>query len=140
MNKGQTKHTRSTILLIDDSKTIRHSAQTLFSQSDWAVVTAADGYEGLAKLVDCQPNIVFTDLMMPRLNGYEVCVLIKTHPLFHKLPVILLSSKESIFDRAQGCLSGADDYLCKPFTHQAITAVIGKYLGAPPKHNNESDG
>lgn len=140
LNKGQTQHTRSTMLLIDDSKTIRHTAQTLLSGSNWDVVTAADGYEGLAKLVDCQPDIIFTDLMMPRLNGYEICILIKSHPFFHKIPVILLSSKESVFDRAQGGLSGADDYLCKPFTHQAITSVIEKYLGSSPKHNNESDG
>lgn len=140
LNKAQTRHTHLTMLLIDDSKTIRHTAQTLLARSDWEVVTAADGYEGLARLVDCRPDIVFTDLMMPRLNGYEICVLIKSHPFFHKIPVILLSSKESVFDRAQGCLSGADDYLCKPFTHQVIASVIEKYLGSPPKHNNESDG
>ncbi|MCX7062438.1 MAG: response regulator [Gammaproteobacteria bacterium] len=112
------------VLVIDDSQTIRRSAETLLAAAGYTVVTATDGYEALAKVVDEQPDLIFIDIMMPRLDGFQACALIKAHPRFAATPVVMLSSKDGLFDRARGRLAGADDYLTKPFTRDELLGAV----------------
>lgn len=113
------------VVLIDDSNTIRRSGEIFLSRAGSKVVLAEDGFDGLAKVVDNKPDIIFVDVMMPRLDGYQTCALIKSHPQFKKTPVVMLTSKDSLFDRARGKLVGADLYLIKPFSKDTlIDAVI----------------
>ncbi|MBA4287175.1 MAG: pilus assembly protein PilG [Xanthomonadaceae bacterium] len=112
------------VLVIDDSQTIRRSAETLLAAAGYAVVTAADGYEALARVVDEQPDLIFIDIMMPRLDGFQACALIKGNPRFAATPVVMLSSKDGLFDRARGRLAGADDYLTKPFTRDELLGAV----------------
>ncbi|MDH4458591.1 MAG: response regulator [Nevskia sp.] len=112
------------VLVIDDSQTIRRSAETLLAAAGYTVVTAADGYEALAKVVDERPDLIFIDIMMPRLDGFQACALIKAHPRFAATPVVMLSSKDGLFDRARGRLAGADDYLTKPFTRDELLGAV----------------
>lgn len=112
------------VLVIDDSQTIRRSAETLLAAAGYTVVTAADGYEALAKVVDERPDLIFVDIMMPRLDGFQACALIKAHPRFAATPVVMLSSKDGLFDRARGRLAGADDYLTKPFTRDELLGAV----------------
>lgn len=115
------------VLVIDDSKTIRRAAETLLSEHGCKVVTAVDGFEALAKIVDHQPQLIFVDVMMPRLDGYQTCALIKNNPHFQDTPVIMLTSKDGLFDRARGRLVGSDQYLTKPFTgEQLVSAVVSQ--------------
>jgi len=112
-------------VLIDDSNTIRRSGEIFLARAGGKVVLAEDGFDGLSKVVDCKPDIIFVDVMMPRLDGYQTCALIKSHPQFKKTPVVMLTSKDSLFDRARGKLVGADLYLIKPFSKDTlIDAVI----------------
>ena len=112
------------VMVIDDSKTIRRTAETLLRKEGCEVVTATDGFEALAKIADQQPQIIFVDIMMPRLDGYQTCALIKNNQLFKSTPVIMLSSKDGLFDKARGRMVGSEDYLTKPFTKdQLLTAV-----------------
>ena len=112
------------VMVIDDSKTIRRTAETLLKREGADVVTATDGFEALAKIADQQPQIIFVDIMMPRLDGYQTCALIKNNQLFKSTPVIMLSSKDGLFDKARGRIVGSEDYLTKPFTKdQLLTAV-----------------
>ena len=112
------------VMVIDDSKTIRRTAETLLKREGADVVTATDGFEALAKIADQQPQIIFVDIMMPRLDGYQTCALIKNNQLFKSTPVIMLSSKDGLFDKARGRMVGSEDYLTKPFTKdQLLTAV-----------------
>jgi len=104
------------VMVIDDSKTIRRTAETLLKKQGCKVITAVDGYEALAKIAEYNPDIIFVDIMMPRLDGYQTCALIKHNQNFRKTPVIMLSSKDSIFDKARGRIVGSEDYLTKPFT------------------------
>ena len=117
------------VLVIDDSKTIRRSAENLLENEGCEVVTASDGYEALAKVVENNPQIIFIDIMMPRLDGYQTCALIKNNKRYGHLPVILLSSKDSIFDKARGKIVGAQYYLTKPFTREELLAAIEEHLG-----------
>ncbi|MFT4608689.1 MAG: twitching motility two-component system response regulator PilG [Gammaproteobacteria bacterium] len=117
------------VMVIDDSKTIRRSAETLLKKVGCDVVTAVDGYEALAKITVYKPDIIFVDIMMPRLDGYQTCALIKNNPFFKSTPVIMLSSKDSIFDRARGCIVGAEKYLAKPFSKDDLTSAISAYVG-----------
>lgn len=113
------------VVLIDDSNTIRRSGEIFLARAGGKVVLAEDGFDGLSKVVDCKPDIIFVDVMMPRLDGYQTCALIKSHPQFKKTPVVMLTSKDSLFDRARGKLVGADLYLIKPFSKDTlIDAVI----------------
>ena len=112
------------VMVIDDSKTIRRTAETLLKKEGCDVVTAIDGFEALAKISDQQPNIIFVDIMMPRLDGYQTCALIKNHREFKKTPVVMLTSKDSLFDRARGKLVGADQYLTKPFSKKSLTDAV----------------
>src|SRR5205823_3402923 len=98
------------VMVIDDSKTIRRTAETLLKKEGCDVVTATDGFEALAKISDQQPNIIFVDIMMPRLDGYQTCALIKNNQMFKGTPVIMLSSKDGLFDKARGRIVGAEQY------------------------------
>ena len=106
------------ILVIDDSKTIRRTAETLLAKEGCEVFTAVDGFDALSKIADHRPDIIFVDIMMPRLDGYQTCSLIKHNKVFKDTPVIMLSSKDGLFDRARGRLVGSEQYLTKPFTKE----------------------
>ena len=116
------------ILIIDDSKTIRRTAETLLKKEGCDVVTATDGFEALAKISDQQPHIIFVDIMMPRLDGYQTCALIKHNKVFRSIPVIMLSSKDGLFDRARGRIVGSEHYLTKPFTRDELLSAIERHV------------
>lgn len=118
------------IMVVDDSQTIRRTAESLLTKAGYEVVTAQDGFEALAVLARTLPSLVFIDIMMPRLDGYQACALIKGNPQFAKVPVIMLSSKDGLFDRARGRLVGSDQYLTKPFTREELLAAVESHLGA----------
>ena len=117
------------VLVIDDSKTIRRSAENLLSKEGCAVITATDGFDALAKIADSRPEIIFVDIMMPRLDGYQTCALIKNNQTFKATPVIMLSSKDSIFDRARGRIVGSEEYLTKPFSKEDLINAITAHVG-----------
>src|SRR5215208_710513 len=119
------------VLVIDDSKTIRRTAETLLSKEGCEVFTAVDGFDALAKIADHQPNIVFVDIMMPRLDGYQTCALIKKNSKFQGTPVIMLSSKDGLFDRARGRMVGSDQYLTKPFTKESLLKAVATHVSRP---------
>ncbi|MDZ4348150.1 MAG: response regulator [Xanthomonadaceae bacterium] len=119
------------VMVIDDSKTIRRTAETLLTREGCQVVTATDGFEALAKIADQRPQIVFVDIMMPRLDGYQTCALIKSNSEFRSVPVLMLSSKDGLFDKARGRIVGAQEYLTKPFTRDELLSAIRKYVAAP---------
>jgi twitching motility two-component system response regulator PilG len=113
------------ILVIDDSNTIRRSAEIFLKQGGHEVALAEDGFDALAKLGDFHPDLVFCDILMPRLDGYQTCAIIKRNPQFSGVPVIMLSSKDGLFDKARGRMVGSQDYLTKPFTKdQLLQAVL----------------
>ena len=118
------------VMVIDDSKTIRRTAETLLKREGADVVTATDGFEALSKIADHQPQIVFVDIMMPRLDGYQTCALIKNNQMFKQTPVIMLSSKDGLFDKARGRIVGSEQYLTKPFTRDELLSAIRKYVPA----------
>ena len=118
------------VMVIDDSKTIRRTAETLLKKEGCDVVTATDGFEALAKIADHQPQIIFVDIMMPRLDGYQTCALIKNNQMFKSTPVIMLSSKDGLFDKARGRIVGSEQYLTKPFTRDELLSAIRKYVPA----------
>ena len=117
------------VMVIDDSKTIRRSAESLLKKVGCEVVTAVDGFEALAKITVNKPDIIFVDIMMPRLDGYQTCALIKNNQAFKSTPVIMLSSKDSIFDRARGRIVGSEKYLTKPFSKEDLINAITAYVG-----------
>ncbi|RZJ08234.1 MAG: response regulator [Rubrivivax sp.] len=113
------------VLVIDDSNTIRRSAEIFLKQGGHEVALAEDGFDALSKLGDFQPDLVFCDILMPRLDGYQTCAIIKRNPEFSGVPVIMLSSKDGLFDKARGRMVGSQDYLTKPFTKdQLLQAVL----------------
>ena len=116
------------VLVIDDSKTIRRTAETLLAREGCEVYTAVDGFDALSKIADHQPDIVFVDIMMPRLDGYQTCALIKKNSRFHAMPVVMLSSKDGLFDRARGRMVGSDQYLTKPFTKESLLKAVGAHV------------
>ncbi len=116
------------VMVIDDSKTIRRTAETLLSKAGCDVITAVDGFDALAKIADLQPNIIFVDIMMPRLDGYQTCALIKNNSAFQATPVIMLSSKDGLFDRAKGRIVGSDQYLTKPFSKDELLSAIRDHV------------
>ena len=116
------------VMVIDDSKTIRRTAETLLRKEGCEVVTATDGFEALAKISDQQPQIIFVDIMMPRLDGYQTCALIKNNPQFRATPVIMLSSKDGLFDKARGRIVGSEQYLTKPFTREELLGAIRRHV------------
>ena len=112
------------IMVIDDSSTIRRSAEIFLGQAGYQVVLAEDGFDALAKMNDHHPALIFCDILMPRLDGYQTCALIKKSAKFHTTPVIMLSSKDGLFDRARGAMVGSDAYLTKPFTKESLLKTV----------------
>jgi twitching motility two-component system response regulator PilG len=118
------------VMVIDDSKTIRRTAETLLRREGADVVTATDGFEALAKIADQRPQVIFVDIMMPRLDGYQTCALIKNNQEFRSTPVIMLSSKDGLFDKARGRIVGSEQYVTKPFTREELLDAIRKHVNA----------
>ena len=116
------------VLVIDDSNTIRRSAELFLRQAGYDVILAEDGFDALAKISDYRPQVIFVDIMMPRLDGYQTCALIKQNPNLKSTPVIMLSSKDGVFDRARGRLAGSDQYLTKPFTKEGLLEAINQHV------------
>jgi len=115
------------ILVIDDSNTIRRSAEIFLKQGGHEVALAEDGFDALAKLGDFHPDLVFCDILMPRLDGYQTCAIIKRNPQFAGVPVIMLSSKDGLFDKARGRMVGSQDYLTKPFTKDQLLQAVRQH-------------
>ncbi|HID48060.1 MAG TPA: response regulator [Chromatiales bacterium] len=118
------------VMVIDDSKTIRRTAETLLKKVGCDVITASDGFEALAKIADNNPDIIFVDIMMPRLDGYQTTALIKNNKVFKDTPVVMLSSKDGLFDRARGRIVGSEQYLTKPFTKDELLGAISDLVQA----------
>jgi twitching motility two-component system response regulator PilG len=118
------------VMVIDDSNTIRRSAEIFLLQAGCTVILAEDGFDALAKIADHQPDLVFVDIMMPRLDGYQTCALIKKNAKFRETPVIMLSSKDGLFDRARGRMVGSDQYLTKPFTKESLLKAVAAHVRA----------
>jgi len=116
------------VLVIDDSNTIRRSAELFLRQAGYEVILAEDGFDALSKITDYEPRVIFVDIMMPRLDGYQTCALIKQNPRLKSTPVIMLSSKDGVFDRARGRLAGSDRYLTKPFTREGLIEAVSDYV------------
>jgi twitching motility two-component system response regulator PilG len=112
------------VMVIDDSNTIRRSAEIFLNQAGCEVILAQDGFDALAKIADHQPDVVFVDIMMPRLDGYQTCSLIKRNTRYRATPVVMLSSKDGLFDRARGRMVGSDEYLTKPFTKDTLLSAV----------------
>ena len=120
------------VLVIDDSNTIRRSAEIFLKQGGHEVLLAEDGFDALAKVNDYQPHLIFCDILMPRLDGYQTCAIIKRNPKFAQVPVVMLSSKDGVFDKAPGRMVGAQDYLTKPFTKDQLLQAVGQIGVAVP--------
>ena len=115
------------VLVIDDSNTIRRSAEIFLRQGGYEVILAEDGFDALAKVIDHQPQIIFCDILMPRLDGYQTCAIIKRNPRFAEVPVVMLSSKDGVFDKARGRMVGSDEYLTKPFTKDQLLQTVAQF-------------
>ena len=115
------------VLVIDDSNTIRRSAEIFLRQGGHEVLLAEDGFDALAKVNDHAPELIFCDILMPRLDGYQTCAIIKRNPRFAHVPVIMLSSKDGLFDKARGRMVGSEDYLTKPFTKEQLLRAVETY-------------
>ena len=126
--EGATELVGLRVLVIDDSNTIRRSAEIFLKQAGCEVALAEDGFDALAKIVDGKPDLIFCDIMMPRLDGYQTCVLLKSNPRYANVPVIMLSSKDGLFDRARGSIVGADEYLTKPFTKDSLLKTVAAHM------------
>ena len=118
------------VMVIDDSNTIRRSAEIFLTQAGCQVLLAEDGFDALAKITDHLPDVIFVDIMMPRLDGYQTCALIKNNQQFKATPVIMLSSKDGLFDKARGRIVGSEQYLTKPFTRDELLTAIRKFVPA----------
>jgi len=119
-----------TVMVVDDSKTIRKTADTLLKKAGCQVITAEDGFDALSKIVDHKPDIIFVDIMMPRLDGYQACALIKNNKQFKSTPVVMLSSKDGLFDKAKGRIVGSDQYLTKPFSKEELLGAIKEHVAS----------
>ena len=122
------------VMVIDDSNTIRKTAEALLTKKGYEVLTAADGFEAMSLITDHRPDIIFVDIMMPRLNGYQTCTLIKNNRHFKQTPVIMLSSKDGLFDRARGRIAGSEEHINKPFTEVDLLSAIDKHVSSPVTH------
>ena len=118
------------ILVVDDSKTIRRTAETLLSREGCQVFTAIDGFDALSKIADHQPDLIFVDIMMPRLDGYQTCAIIKNNSEFRDTPIVMLTSKDGLFDKARGRVVGSDQYLTKPFTREELLGAVKQHATA----------
>jgi len=121
------------VLVIDDSNTIRKSAEIFLTQGGHQVILAEDGFDALAKIGDSRPDIIFCDILMPRLDGYQTCAIIKRNQMFQSTPVVMLSSKDGVFDKARGRMVGSEQYLTKPFTKSELLDAVQAYAGAASK-------
>ncbi|KAI5914738.1 MAG: response regulator [Proteobacteria bacterium] len=121
------------VMVIDDSNTIRRSAEIFLGQAGCQVLLAEDGFDALAKIADNHPDVIFVDIMMPRLDGYQTCALIKKNPRLSSTPVIMLSSKDGLFDRARGRMVGSDEYLTKPFTKDSLLRTVATHAARAPR-------
>lgn len=119
---------KAKIMVIDDSSTIRRTAELFLRPAGYEVILAENGFDALAKINDYHPLLIFCDILMPRLDGYQTCALIKKSARFHATPVIMLSSKDGLFDRARGAMVGSDHYLTKPFAKDEMLKVVQDYL------------
>jgi twitching motility two-component system response regulator PilG len=115
------------VLVIDDSNTIRRSAEIFLKQAGYEVVLAEDGFDALSKVNDHDPHLIFCDILMPRLDGYQTCAIVKRNPKFSGVPVIMLSSKDGLFDKARGRMVGSEDYLTKPFTKDQLLQAVERH-------------
>ncbi|WP_066266798.1 response regulator [Hydrogenophaga palleronii] len=115
------------VLVVDDSNTIRRSAEIFLKQGGHEVLLADDGFDALAKIHDYQPDLVFCDILMPRLDGYQTCAIIKRNQRFANIPVVMLSSKDGVFDKARGRMVGCQDYLTKPFTKDQLLHAVQQF-------------
>lgn len=118
------------VLVVDDSNTIRRSAEIFLKQGGHEVLLADDGFDALAKINDYQPDLIFCDILMPRLDGYQTCAIIKRNARFAEVPVIMLSSKDGLFDKARGRMVGSEDYLTKPFTKDQLLQAVAQHRRA----------
>lgn len=124
-------HVTSTkVMVIDDSNTIRRSAEMFLKAAGYEVILAEDGFDALSKIADQHPQVIFVDIMMPKLDGYQTCALIKRNAQFKSTPVIMLSSKDGLFDRARGRMAGSDQYLTKPFTKESLVDTVKAYTSS----------
>jgi len=128
------------VMIVDDSNTIRRTAETILSKAGCEVVTAIDGFDSLAKIVDVAPDVIFVDIMMPRLDGYQTCALIKNNNEFKHTPVIMLSSKDGLFDKAKGRIVGADEYLTKPFSKNELFEVLERIVANKTREDTSVEG
>ena len=119
------------VMVIDDSNTIRRSAEIFLKQAGCEVILADDGFEALSKVADHEPHLIFCDILMPRLDGYQTCAMIKRSPRFRDIPVVMLSSKDGLFDRARGRMVGSDRYLTKPFSKDSLLATVAEFVRRP---------
>jgi twitching motility two-component system response regulator PilG len=124
-------HAGAKVLVIDDSNTIRRSAEIFLRQGGHEVLLAEDGFDALAKVNDHDPELIFCDILMPRLDGYQTCAIIKRNPRFAHTPVIMLSSKDGLFDKARGRMVGSQDYLTKPFTKEQLLRAVESFRRVP---------
>jgi twitching motility two-component system response regulator PilG len=115
-------------MVIDDSNTIRKSAEVILKQEGFEVFTASDGFEAMSVITDRRPDIIFVDIMMPRIDGYQTCKLIKNNRFFKNTPVVMLSSKDGLFDRARGRVAGSEQHINKPFSKQELLQAIDRYV------------
>lgn len=127
------------VMVIDDSNTIRRSAEIFLKSSGCEVILAEDGFDALAKISNEHPDLIFVDIMMPRLDGYQTCSLIKRNARYKSTPVIMLSSKDGLFDRARGRMVGSDQYLTKPFTQESLLDAVNTYAVAGRTHHDEEE-
>jgi len=128
VSDNQTEFSGLKVMIIDDSKTIRRTAEKLLTKAGCEVLTAEDGFEALPTISTQHPDIIFIDILMPRLDGYQTCSLVKSNPSFSDIPIIMLSSKDGLFDRAKGRVVGAEQYLTKPFTREDLLGAIRTHL------------
>lgn len=124
---GESSATEFCILVVDDSATIRRSAETMLANEGFRVVTAENGFEALSKITRHRPNLIFVDIMMPRLDGYQTTAIIKNNAEFRDTPVIMLTSKDGLFDKARGRVVGSDLYLTKPFTREELLSAVKQH-------------
>lgn len=123
------------VMVIDDSNTIRKSTEAILSREGYQVLTAADGFEAMSMITDNRPDIIFVDIMMPRLDGYQTCSLIKNNRYFRSTPVVMLSSKDGLFDRARGRIAGSDQHINKPFSRDELLGAIHEHVKTTEAHS-----
>jgi twitching motility two-component system response regulator PilG len=128
VSENQSEFSGLKVMVIDDSNTIRRTAETLLKKAGCEVITADNGFEALPVISAHHPDILFIDIMMPRLDGYQTCALVKNNPKFREIPVVMLSSKDGLFDRAKGRVVGAEQYLTKPFTRDDLLGALRTHL------------